>query len=223
MKPLVVFDIDGTITDTVEVDDFCFVKTFHDLFDIDLNQVDWGEFKYVTDLGISNQIFEENFQRPPTNTEIESIKTHFLGLLSKRFRAEPTKFSEIPGAANFLKELKAKSYPIAIATGGWKETAIFKLEKVGVRIENIPFANSNHHYSRAAITKLSIESAKETYQIDFKRTVYFGDGEWDLVTCREIGVDFIGVDYKETGVLKKLGAANVIEDFSDTENLLRLI
>ena len=174
-------------------------------------------------MGVSNQVFEEKFQRPPTLTEIESIKTHFLGLLSNQFHADATKFSEITGAANFLSELTEKGYPIAIATGGWWETAIFKLEKVGVRIKDIPFANSNHHYSRAAIIGLAIKSAKEIYKSDFERVIYFGDGKWDLLTCREIGIDFIGVDYKETGVLRKLGAANVTRDFSDSESLFSLI
>lgn len=223
MKPLIVFDIDGTLTATIEVDDYSFIKTYKDLYKIDLEQADWSKFKHVTDLGVSNQIFQDNFKRLPTNEEINSIKTHFLRLLNQTFQQDANKFSEVSGAVGFFNELKEKDYPIAIATGGWRETALFKLEKIGLKINGIPFANANHHYSRRKIIQIAIDSAKEKHAEDFERIIYFGDGKWDLLTCQEMEIEFIGVDFYGNGKLKNLGAKSIFKDFSDTENLLRLL
>lgn len=219
MKPLIVFDIDGTLTDTIKADDFGFIQTYKDLYQIDLGEIDWGNFKYVTDLGLTNQIFQDNFKRLPTDEEINSIKTHFLGLLKKQFDEDADKCREITGAVKFFNDLREKDYPIAIATGGWQETALFKLEKIGLEINGIPFANSNHHYSRLNITQIAIDSAKEKYSKDLERIIYFGDGKWDLLNCQEMGIEFIGVDFHKDGKLKKLGAEIVIKDYANSQNI----
>lgn len=222
IKPLIVFDIDGTITATVEVDDSCFGKTLADLYGRELGEANWNEFQHATDLGVCRQVFEEEFKRQPTVEEICSIKNHFLGLLQEQSEIDSSKFLEVSGSVAFYAFLREKGYPVAIATGGWRETAIFKLEKVGLEIEEIPFANSNHHYSRSEITKLAIDKARQNNESDFKRIICFGDGKWDFLTCHELGIEFIGVDFYETGILKELGAENVITDFTDRESLLRL-
>jgi phosphoglycolate phosphatase-like HAD superfamily hydrolase len=223
MRSLIVFDIDGTLTDTIEVDDLCFTKTFKDLYDLDLDGIDWSKFKHVTDLGVTNQIFEDNFKRLPEVAEINSIKTHFFALLKEQFQADAGKFSEITGAVKFFNKLLEKNYPIAIATGGWQETAEFKLEKIGLKTDGIPFANSNHHYSRQKITEIAIKSAQEKYSNDFERIIYFGDGKWDLLSCQEMGIEFIGVDFYGNGNLKSLGAENILKDFSNSQSLFSLI
>ncbi len=223
MKPLIVFDIDGTLADTIKADDYGFIKTYRDLYNINLGEIDWSRFNHVTDLGVSREIFQINFKRLPTVEEINSVKKHFLGLLEKQFQNDADLFGEISGAVGFFNDLQEKNYPLAIATGGWGETALFKLGKIGLEIDGVPFANSNHHYSRRNITELAIEMAKEKHSADFNRIIYFGDGKWDLLTCREMGIEFIGVDFCRDGKLKKLGAKIVIEDFSNSETLFQLI
>lgn len=223
MKPLIAFDIDGTLTATIEADDYGFTQTYKDLYNIDLGEIDWSKFNHVTDLGVSNEIFQTNYKRLPTDEEIDTTKNHFLGLLKKLFEKEVNKFSEVTGAIEFFNELREKDYPLAIATGGWGETAIFKLEKAGFAIDNIPFANSNHHYSRLKITELAIEKAKEKYSTDFERIIYFGDGKWDLLNCQEMGIEFIGVDFYESGKLKILGADTVIKDFSNGNKVFEFL
>ena len=219
MKPLIVFDIDGTLADTIKADDYGFIQTYKDLYKIDLGEVDWSKFKHVTDLGITNQIFQDNFKRLPNEKEIISIKSHFLKLLKEQFDEDANEFKEINGAVEFFNELREKDYPIAIATGGWQETALFKLEKIGLEIDEIPFANSNHHYSRLDITQLAIDSAKEKHSKDFERIIYFGDGKWDLLNCQKMEIEFIGVDFYENGKLKQLGAEIVIKDFANITNI----
>ncbi|NNF32714.1 MAG: HAD family hydrolase, partial [Saprospiraceae bacterium] len=44
----IIFDIDGTLTDTKEVDDKCFIQAFHNVFDMDIRSQNWSAFKNVT-------------------------------------------------------------------------------------------------------------------------------------------------------------------------------
>jgi hypothetical protein len=55
---LVVFDIDGTLTDTCQADESCYWRAFYDVFGICENQPDWSTFCHVTDSGIAAQARE---------------------------------------------------------------------------------------------------------------------------------------------------------------------
>ena len=47
------------------------------------------------------------------------------------------------------------------------------------------------------------------------RTVYVGDGPWDVRAARALGMPFIGVDAQSTGVLRHAGVRHVIGGYRD--------
>jgi phosphoserine phosphatase len=49
---LIVFDLDGTLTATNAVDDECFARALHIVFDIDLINTNWTAYSHVTDAGV---------------------------------------------------------------------------------------------------------------------------------------------------------------------------
>ena len=49
---LVIFDIDGTLTDTVEVDDRCFLRALEVALSLDQVSDDWAAYPDVTDAGM---------------------------------------------------------------------------------------------------------------------------------------------------------------------------
>jgi hypothetical protein len=81
---------------------------------------------------------------------------------------------------------------VSIATGGWKESAILKLNSAGIKYSSIPLASSNDHYSRIEIMKLAAERAS-TNQYP---CTYFGDGAWDKEACNYLGYNFVLVGSK---------------------------
>lgn len=212
-KHLVIFDIDGTIIDSVKTDDDCFMETFRNLYGIDLTGTDWNDFQHVTDSGLTREIFIQNFDRLPEVEEIEKIKTHFYGLLAQ---AE-NQYREIKGALAFIDQLAQHGqFQVAFATGGWRETAILKMNSIEFAIENHVFKSSNDHYSRAEITKLAIEeSLSRANSSLFSAVTYVGDGLWDLHTSNGLGIDFIGVDAHGKGKLGKAGAEKIVRNFQD--------
>ncbi len=214
-----IFDIDGTLTNTTEVDDHCFIQTYKDLYEIDLREADWTTFPDVTDWGISNTVFERFLNRLPSQNELAKIEAYFLKLLQEKAQQRPEKFKEIPGSVTYFHHLKTQNIPIALATGGWEATAKFKLDQVGLSYENIPFAHSNHHYSRRAITELAISKLTNLGNYQPDKIVYFGDGVWDFHNCQNMGIRFVGIDAQQNNKLKKMGAKCVLHDFSQPHEI----
>jgi FMN phosphatase YigB (HAD superfamily) len=150
---LIIFDIDGTILDSLNADDKCFVQTFKDLYQIDLANTDWNDFKNVTDTGLTNEFFGKWLNRVPEKEEIETIKAHFKSLLNNC----AYEFTKIEKSLTFIKSLSNKpDFEIGLATGGWKETAELKCNSIGPNLNEFIFKSSNNHFNRAKIIELVI-------------------------------------------------------------------
>jgi beta-phosphoglucomutase-like phosphatase (HAD superfamily) len=70
---LAIFDIDGTLTETNEVDDECFVKAFAASHQITEIETDWTKYTHVTDSGLVSEIFRQKLGRSP-NQKIFSFQ-----------------------------------------------------------------------------------------------------------------------------------------------------
>lgn len=218
---LIILDIDGTILDSVEADDKCFIEVFNELYRIDLKNRDWNSFEHVTDMGLTVEIFEKWLSRRPLNEEIEGVKIRFKELLE----CHVGEFREVENALSFIQEASAQvGLEIGFATGGWKETAELKCNSIGLNLHEYIFKSSNDHFDRSKIIQLVIETAMNKYSIsEFESITYFGDGLWDLASAQKIGIDFIGVDSKSSGILKSAGAQKTVKDFTDLRRIFEWI
>lgn len=218
---LVVFDIDGTLVDSVKVDDMCFIQSFRNLHGIDLSEADWTSFKNVTDSGLTLEIFEMYLQRPPSQMEVLELKEHFYQLLSLR----KNEITEIDGAISTLAQLSVHpQIAMSFATGGWKETALLKLSAIGYEPEEFPFVSANEYISRASITQQAILEALKRERLEaFNSISIIGDGLWDLETAQNLGINFIGIDHHGTDQLSKAGARNVLNNLTHVEQIIQWI
>ena len=215
---LIIFDIDGTLVDSVKVDDQCFIRSFKDLHNIDLSRADWNNFEYVTDRGLTNEIFRTHFKRTPSEEEIIELKSYFYNLLEQRI----DEIAEISGATQILNNLIERSdYLIAFATGGWRETALLKLNSVGLALGEATLISSNDHFDRSEITKLAIqETLTKSGLIKFDTITYIGDGLWDFNSALQLGINFIGIDSQRNNQLLNAGAVQVINNLEDLEQII---
>ena len=183
------FDIDGTLVESYEIDSKCFVGAVKDVTGLSINS-DWSKFQHVTDSGILNEAL---FSGEYSNIEEikNKVKQRFLENLEASIADQPVK--EIFGAAAFLNLLQSmKNVTVSLATGGWQESAIMKLESANIDFSSIPLASSNDHYSRIEIIKLAANrAAKRQYPC-----TYFGDGVWDKEACSSLGYNFVLVGRK---------------------------
>ena len=77
---LVMFDIDGTLTDTNEVDKQCYVQALSEVFHVDATDTDWTQYENSTDQGCLEEFARRNMGRPATQEEAARIKKRYIDL-----------------------------------------------------------------------------------------------------------------------------------------------
>src|SRR5436309_206900 len=100
---LVMFDIDGTLTETMKVDEECFVRSFKDVFGFADIDTDWSHYSRTTDSGIFHDVFRSHIGRSPTAREVWRFRQHFIELLAAASSQSP--FSPVAGADRLLSRL----------------------------------------------------------------------------------------------------------------------
>jgi phosphoglycolate phosphatase-like HAD superfamily hydrolase len=215
---LAVFDIDGTLTESVAVDETCFVQAFRDVLGIERINTNWLEYTFQTDSGLALEICRHHLGRDPSDVEINELQSRFVQLLCAAVEGTGQPIREINGASVLLRRLEAHArWHIAIATGGWKASARFKLASAGLPVDAFPWANADDALDRVDILRTAIRRAGQHYGADaFKKVVYIGDGVWDVRAAKALGIGFLGLapDSKAERLLEE-GASCVLPDFSD--------
>src|SRR6266496_2781986 len=216
---LVIFDIDGTLTQTMKADEECFVRSLAAVCGFSDVDTDWSRYKHATDSGIFREIHEARTRRLPSPSETSRFRQHFVDLLA-RVSSEAA-FAAVTGAPLLLSPLAdGGEHRVALATGGWRDSACLKMASAGLCYDDYPAASSDDAPDRESIIRLSMRRAAERYG-RFSDAVYVGDGVWDARACRSVGIPFIGVATDGRGArLAAEGAVCVFSDFSDPDLFL---
>jgi phosphoglycolate phosphatase-like HAD superfamily hydrolase len=209
-KDLYIFDIDGTLTDSVPTYLKVITKVLASigLKDID---TDYDNYLHHTDRYALEYNYERNFRKKtPDNLKYE-LDTLLAEELSKH---DPV--TEIPGARTSLLHLQEQGIPFAYGTGAFPKATVIKMVDA-----NIPFipevlATSMTSVSRVGFVKEAIEKSKAYYNTtSFEKIIAVGDGLWDLKAAHELGIHFLGVGIKNKDILFANGCTNWIEDFRE--------
>ena len=222
MSRLVVFDIDGTLTDTNDVDDDCFRRAVADIFALTYASVDWSDAPHITDSSLARWLCQAHCHRDASDAELARLSAHFVDLLRQEHARVPARFAAIPGAQGLFAELRAAGWWVALATGGWFLSAVLKLGVAGLHEPEMVLASASDALTRPEIFNLACQRAAENYRQPFTRVVFVGDAPWDVRTAAELGHGFVGVGRREVS-LRQAGASIVLSDFRDREAVLRAL
>ena len=188
---LVMFDIDGTLVQSTGQDVSHFTGAVHDVLGIHIS-TDWRDYQHMTDSGILRQVLQQSVPRKAQGLFYRRIRERFIDRLKWQLKHEPRSTPVVPGARQFIEHLEQRSDVIvAIATGGWLETAILKLQAAGIYSRERFLASSSDDYDRTRIMRIAEQRALSGRR-PLSRT-YFGDGEWDREACRRLCYDFIAI------------------------------
>jgi phosphoglycolate phosphatase-like HAD superfamily hydrolase len=223
---LVVFDVDGTLTDTASVDSECFAAAIVEEFGIRGFDTHWSTYSEFTDSAILREVFESHRGSGPTAPEVARLIERFVGLLARAHDALPARFVPIEGAPALVKGLAADAdWRVSVATGGWERSARLKLGYAGIDIGNAPLASAEVSPSRAEIVRTAIERALGLEgRGAFDRVVLVGDTRRDLKMARELGLPFVGVGRGDAALeLMRAGAESVVRDYRDYEATLEVL
>lgn len=182
----VMFDVDGTLVESYDFDEQCFIAAVTEVIGEPINN-NWSQYPHVTDSGLLNTILQKHDLLNNKSIITNKIKTLFIEKLKNYLNHQRVK--PVKGALELVKYLvKNKDYQISIATGGWQESAILKLESAGFDISMIPFASADDHYDRSEIMRIAGSRANSPINSQLR---YFSDAQWDQDTCKKLGVKFI--------------------------------
>ena len=217
---LAIFDIDGTLTQTNDIDTQCYVKAFAEEFDITGINTNWSDYGHTTDSAISIQIFQDFWGRSPKKEELLKLKNCFVQLLKSSYAVDNLMFLETPGTLDMLRKIAVEDWAIAFATGGWLDSASMKLEAIDLNFTKFPIASADDSISREEIVKTAISRAEEKYGVaDFEKIVCIGDGIWDVLTAVQLQLPFVGVT-SDRQVLQDAGVKQIITDFTNFDRFL---
>lgn len=221
---LVMFDIDGTLTESNALDDESYLQALSEVFGFSEVSSDWTSYSHVTDACILREVCQHKLGRIPSLAEVEAFQKRFLELLTEGAAANDG-IKAIPGALKMLSHLlESPDYAVAYAGGAWTTSALFKLQSAYLPIKNIPYAFSDDDESREGITAIALTRAKEYYGQSFQSIVYIGDGIWDIRSARKSGYAFIGIaSGDQAEELFLAGATHVFSSYNDCESFLEAL
>ncbi len=225
LRKLVIFDVDGTLVWSYELEGDCFVAAFDDALGITGIDRDWARYDHVTDPGIAAQIIRERKGREPRADELARLLAAFRVRLAEAAGRDGA-FAAIQGAAGLLAALRARpDWALALATGGWRAAARFKIGRSGLDLEDVPAAFGEDGPSRQGIVSAAIARARARAGVDaFGHIVCVGDGVWDVQTATSLGLPCIGIGTGEQAArLAAAGAAQVVADYTDLEAILNAL
>lgn len=217
---LVIFDIDDTLTRTMEVDSACYVRAFADVLGIRGIDTDWSTYEHTTDAWIARALIRKHLQRDAEPNAIEKVCDRFVALLQAAHARRPQAISGMPGATSLLAALRdSADWVIAIATGGWGRSARFKLEAAGLDVRDATFACADDADTRHEIVQYAIDRATQSHRLPrFDRVVSIGDAVWDVKTAAQLELPFVGIaEHEQAKRLAEHGADLVLPHFEPVD------
>ncbi len=199
MTKAVIFDIDGTLLESSHKDDELYREAVRNVLGAVTFRDSLHDYDPVTDTAILEQIFADN-DLPALGETIELVRNEFFSLIAAHVD-DYGPFPEIPGARELVDAFESSAdHAVAIATGGWRQSAETKLTTAGFSIAGIPLASSDDASTRTEIMRVALRAIGDR-GVAIESVTYFGDGSWDREACRELGWAFQPVGPDVDGLL----------------------
>jgi phosphoglycolate phosphatase-like HAD superfamily hydrolase len=219
---LVLFDVDGTLLDNrgdsgrACVDDDCFARAFRREFGIERIEMDWSRYPHCTDSSITRGLLADRFGRPATEDEVLRARDGYVEELRRAADAGEDVASPMRGVAEAFAALAADGWSAALATGGWRASALLKLSHARLAAASLPGAFADDALTREEITSLARGRAESAAGRPADRVVYVGDATWDVTACAALALPFVGVGRGEQAErLRRAGATIVLPDLAE--------
>jgi phosphoglycolate phosphatase-like HAD superfamily hydrolase len=208
------FDIDGTLVDSVGFDSSYYADALRSVLDVEVDE-SWRPYRHVTDGGILEELLASKPFARPLDELRAAAKAKFLAAIHAHFARDAKPVREIAGAKALVEHLASlPNVRVAIATGGWAESARLKLAAIGIDADTVPHATSSDHIERTRIMQLA--EVRALGGAPWTTRTYFGDGAWDKRACAELGYRFVAIGRAVEHDVR-------FDDFSDRDAVLRCL
>lgn len=212
-KKLVIFDMDGTILDTLDdlTDALNYALSYHHLP---------LRTKEEVRLFLGNGIQKLVERGVPSGTEDADTRKVFdtFRVYYQQHCYDKTK--PYPGILHLMKVLKENNYLIAVISNK-ADSAVQELCRIYFE-GLIDYAAGEREGIRKKPAPDAIFSLLETLQVKKSSTIYIGDSEVDIKTARNAGIDYLIVTwgFRERTFLEEQGAKVFADTAGEAEQLL---
>jgi HAD superfamily hydrolase (TIGR01509 family) len=204
-----IFDLDGTLVDTVYAHVFAWQRAFAE---VGLPIDGWRIHRRI---GMSGGLFARaaarEIGRPFSNKEADAIQLRHGEL----YREMLPERRPLPGAVELLAELRKEGIPHGIATSGRRPEIDASLDALGVGDETVVVERG--HVDRAKPEPDLFLNCAERIGIPPAECYVVGDAVWDLLAARRAGMLSVGLlsgGYGEDE-LTRAGAFRVYRDAAE--------
>jgi HAD superfamily hydrolase (TIGR01509 family) len=207
--PALVFDLDGTLVDSV----YQHVLAWHEALHV--SGMELSVWRIHRRIGMSGGLFARALLRE-TGRELDvALRERLQELHAKAYRRRIEQVRPLPGARELLRRLTELDCPWAIATSGRMESAGPTLTLLEVP-KDVPIVTRDQVAHAKPNPDLFVEAARRL-GVDAMEAVVVGDSVWDLLAARRarmLGVGLLSGGYGPDE-LERAGAYRVYEDPAD--------
>jgi len=207
-KPLIIFDVDGTLIGGESYDWAAFDDAFKAFSSFNFPSGFFDVVAEVTGQAIVRRALPD-LDDQTISRAIETISAGYAARLAVDISAHPEAFDATPGAIDLIGQLTAEGYTCAIATGDWFSSIEQKLNAAKIPWQGLPMATCSDRLTRAEIISLAAERAGRP----IPEAIYVGDGAWDFRATQTLNIPFIGCG-KNIDRLKAAGARYAVPDLN---------
>jgi len=212
LRPAFLFDLDGTLVDSV----YQHVLAWREA--LEANGIELAVWRIHRRIGMSGGLFVNallrEIGREVTRAQVEGMqKLHKDAFLRLASQVRP-----LPGARELLATLTEQGVPWAIATSGRREAAQPALDMLSVGSDVVVVTRDQVPHAKPDPDLFL--AAAERLLVDITHSIVVGDSVWDLLAAqraRALGVGLLSGGYGEDE-LERAGAYRV---YADPADLLR--
>ena len=188
MKKLVIFDLDGTLLDTIadlaESANYALKQLGYPTHDVETIRTFVGN-------GI-NKLLERAL--PPheqTEENVMRMRSHFVPYYDVH-NADLS--SPYPGIVNLLEDLQAKGIQIAVASNKYQAATVKLVKQYFPNIDFVEILGQREGINVKPDPTIVFDILKKA-KVSFEETLYVGDSGVDMQTAINAGVDAVGVTW----------------------------
>jgi phosphoglycolate phosphatase len=210
---LVVFDWEGTISDTMGL---ILHTVSSEATRLGFGKVDPYEARKYVDLGLVQALRKIFTDLSPKQHE------ELLNSVQSAMVSRPSEVCLIPGAREFILQLRDANIDIAIATNKGQHSLQRAL--VATRLDELFKVSRSAGQVPAKPCPQMLEEIMEVFGRDASSTLMIGDSGSDMEMAQKIKVTAVGVDFyhQQEAALKAAGAVAVFDDYKLLADFLKL-
>jgi pyrophosphatase PpaX len=201
----IIFDLDGTLANTLPVCFTAFKAALHKFTGHQYTNQEIAAYFGASEEGVIKQMVQSQWQEC------------FQAYLEEYEKAHITCEQPFPGILTALKLCQENNITLGVVTGKGKSGTDISLKYLNL-LDYFDIVETGS--IDGGIKPLSINKVLKKWNISPEKAAYIGDSPSDIIDAKEVGVMALGAAWAETASFEKLQEKSPLATFRTVESLL---